>query len=82
LAVPVATVLTDGDRVRPDKLDIKFICCANTGIDINDTTKIQSDIIGVYLAIRNFVNRSIFRDILVYNMAKSISLLLNIVKLS
>jgi hypothetical protein len=31
----------------PDKLAIKFVCCANTGIDINEITKIQSDIIGV-----------------------------------
>jgi hypothetical protein len=66
----VAAVLTGGDRVLPDKLAIKFVCCANTGIDINDITKIQSDIIGVYLPIGNFVNRFIFRDILVYNMAQ------------
>lgn len=60
MAVPVATVLTKGDKVPPDKLALKLICCANAGIDINDTTKILSDINGVYLLIGNFVNPLIF----------------------
>ena len=81
-AIPVAAVLTGGDRVLPDKLAIKFVCCANTGIDINDTTITQSDIIGAYLPIGNFTNRFVFRDISIDNRAESISLLLNIVKLS
>jgi hypothetical protein len=54
LAVPVATVLTVGDRVRPDKLASRFSCCANAGIDINDTTNIPSENNGVYLLIGNF----------------------------
>ncbi|TLX87836.1 MAG: hypothetical protein E6K97_08060 [Thaumarchaeota archaeon] len=66
----------------PDKLAIKFVCCANTGIDINDTTKIPSDIIGAYPPIRNFANRFVFRDISINNRAESISLLLNVVKSS
>lgn len=45
LAVPVAAVLTDGERVLPDKLATKLDCCANTGIDIDikDRTKMPSD---------------------------------------
>ena len=81
-AIPVAAVLTGGDRVLPDKLATKLVCCANTGVDINDMAKIQSDIIGAYLPIGNFTNRFVFRDISIDNRAESISLLLNIVKLS
>lgn len=45
LAVPVAAVLTDGERVLPDKLATKLDCCANPGIDIDikDRTKMPSD---------------------------------------
>jgi hypothetical protein len=47
MAVPVATVLTDGDRALPDRLAMKVDCCANTDIDIdiNDRTKELMDIL-------------------------------------
>jgi len=82
LAVPVAVVLTVGDIAWPDKLAMKLVCCAKAGIDINDRTNILTDITGVYLPIRNFLDRFIFRDISIYNRTKSISSLLNFVKLS
>ena len=82
LAVPVAVVLTVGDITWPDKLDMKLVCCAKAGIDINVRTNILTDITGMYLPIGNFLDRFIFRDISVYNRAKSISSLLNFVKLS
>ena len=75
LAVPVAVVLTVGDIAWPDKLAMKLLCCANAGIDINDKTNISSDITGVYLPIGNFLDRFIFRDISIYNRAKSIKFL-------
>jgi hypothetical protein len=82
LAVPVAVVLTVGDTAWPDKLAMKLVCCANAGIDINDRTKILTDRTGVYLPIGNFLDRFILRDNSIYIRAKSISSLLNFVKLS
>ena len=35
----------------------------NTGIDINEMVKIPRDISGLYLLIRNLVDRFVFRDI-------------------
>lgn len=69
LAVPIAAVLTDGERVLPDKLATKLNCCANPGIyiDIKDRTKMPSDIIEVYLPTGNFVDCFIFVDIHLYN---------------
>lgn len=82
LDVPAAVVLTVGDIAWPDKLAMKLVCCcAKAGIDISDRTNILTDMTGVYLPIGNFVDRFIFRDISVYNRAKSICLLLNFVKL-
>ena len=75
LAVPVAVVLTVGDIAWPDKLAMKLLRCANAGIDINDKTNIPSDITGIYLPIGNFLDRFIFRDISIYNRAKSIKFL-------
>ena len=63
LAVPVAVVLTGGVRLWPDKLAVKLICCANTGIDIIDMDNIQRETIGMYLPKRSSSNRFIFRDI-------------------
>lgn len=63
LAVPVAVVLTGGVRLWPDKLAVKLICCANTGIDIIDMDNIQRETIGMYLLKRSSSNRLIFRDI-------------------
>lgn len=62
---PVASVLTEGERVWLDKLATKFDCCANPGIDIDikDRTKMPSDIIEVYLPTGNFINCFIFVDI-------------------
>lgn len=69
LAVPIAAVLTDGERVLPDKLATKLNCCANPGIDIDikDRTKMPSDIIEVYLPTGNFVDCIIFVDIHLYD---------------
>ncbi|MGA9744271.1 MAG: hypothetical protein WBQ16_06615, partial [Nitrososphaeraceae archaeon] len=63
LAVPVAVVLTGGVILWPDKLAVKLICCANTGIDIRDMDNIQRETIGMYLSKRSSSNRFIFRDI-------------------
>jgi hypothetical protein len=82
LAVPIAVVLTVGDILRPDKLAMKLACCEKAGIDINDKTNILTDTTGAYLPIGNFLGSFIFRDISIYNRSKSISSLLNIVKLS
>ena len=68
LAMPVALVLTGGDKLWLDKLAVKLICCANTGINIIDMDKIQRDAIGMYLPIGNNFNRFIFRDIQDYFM--------------
>jgi hypothetical protein len=73
LAVPVAVVLTVGDIAWPDKLAMKLVCRAKAGFYINDRTDILTDITGVYLPIGNFLDRFIFRDISIYNRAKSIS---------
>jgi predicted transcriptional regulator len=69
LAVPVAAVLTDGERVWPDKLATKLDYCANPDIDIDikDRTKMASDIIEVYLPTGNFVDCIIFVDFHLYN---------------
>ena len=69
LAVPVAAVLTDGERVWPDKLATKLDSYANPGIDIDikDRTKMPSDIIAVYLPTGNFVDCFFFVDIHLYN---------------
>lgn len=58
LAVPVAAVLTDGDRDWPDRLAMKVDCCANAGIDIviNDRIVVLMDMIEVYLPIGNFID--------------------------
>ena len=55
LAVPVAGVLIDGERVWPDKLAVKVGCCANVGIDVDirDRTKIPRDKTDVYVPIEN-----------------------------
>ena len=63
LATPVALVMTGGDKLWPDKLAVKLICCANTGIDIIDMDKIQMDTIGMYFPKGNTSDRFIFRDI-------------------
>lgn len=62
LAVPVAAVLTDGDRDWPDRLAMKVDCCANEGtvIDINDRTKAPKDRIEVYPSMGNFIDCFIF----------------------
>ena len=69
LAVPVAAVLTDGERVWPDKLATKLDCCANPGIDIDIKyrTKRLSDTIEVYLPTGNFVDCFILVDVHLYN---------------
>jgi hypothetical protein len=69
LAVPVAALLTDGERVLPDKLTTKLDCCANPGIDIDikDRTKMTRDIIEVYLSTGNFVDCIFFIDMHLYN---------------
>lgn len=84
LAVPVAAVLTDGDRDLPDRLAMKADCCANAGIyiDINDRTNVLMVMIEVYLPIGNLIDCFIFMIIRFYNGAKSIRYLLNFVKLS
>lgn len=55
LAVPVAGVLIDGERVWPDKLAVKLGCCANVGIDVDirDRTKMPRDKTDVYVPIEN-----------------------------
>ena len=69
LAVPVAAVLNDGERVWPDKLATKLDYCANPSIDIDikDRTKRPIDIIEVYLPTGNFVDCFIFVGIHLYN---------------
>lgn len=63
LAVPVAAVLTGGVILWPDKLAVKLICCANTGVDIIDMDNIQRETIGMCLPKRSSSNRFIYRDI-------------------
>lgn len=62
LAVPVAGVLIDGERVWPDKLAVKLGCCANVGIDVDirDRTKMPRDKTDVYVSIENLVDFFIF----------------------
>ena len=84
LEIPVAAVLTDGERVWIYNLATKLDCCAKPGIDINikDTTKRPSDIIEVYLPTGNLVDCFIFLDVHLYNRVLSIRYLLNFVKVS
>ena len=60
LAVPAAVVFTGGERFFPDRIALKFVCCAKVGVDTNDAAKAQSNIIEMYLLERNNSNRSIF----------------------
>jgi hypothetical protein len=46
LAVPVAVVLTGGVRLWPDKLALKLICCASTGIVIIGTIIFRGKLLG------------------------------------
>ena len=69
LAVPVAGVLIDGERIWPDKMTVKLGCYANVGIDIviRDRTKIPRGKTEVYLTIEKFADFFIFIDIHHFN---------------